>query len=118
MGSQTNLQTLKKRAPVIIAVAIAIVLCAYVALEVYADTVVRGQPFSFTKTISSWGYGGIFGLMILEASSLPIPSEVILPFAGYLVSLGHNGHLPNTHSRHGSCISGFTHRLLHRLKKA
>jgi membrane protein DedA with SNARE-associated domain len=89
LGSQTNIQTLKKRAPVIIAVAIAIVLCAYVALEVYADTVVRGQPFSFTKTISSWGYGGIFGLMILEASSLPIPSEVILPFAGYLVSLGH-----------------------------
>jgi membrane protein DedA with SNARE-associated domain len=80
---------LKKRAPVIIAVAIAIILIAYVALEIYADTVVRGQPFSFTKTVSSWGYGGIFGLMILEASSLPIPSEVILPFAGYLVSLGH-----------------------------
>ena len=27
--------------------------------------------------------------MILEASSLPIPSEIILPFAGYLVSSGH-----------------------------
>ena len=26
--------------------------------------------------------------MLLEASSLPIPSEVVLPFAGYLVSLG------------------------------
>ena len=26
--------------------------------------------------------------MLLESSSLPIPSEVILPFAGYLVSLG------------------------------
>jgi membrane protein DedA with SNARE-associated domain len=80
---------LKRRAPVIIAVAIAIILIAYVALEIYADTVVKGQPFSFTKTVSSWGYGGVFGLMILEASSLPIPSEVILPFAGYLVSLGH-----------------------------
>jgi membrane protein DedA with SNARE-associated domain len=89
LDSQTRRQALKKRAPVIIAVAIAIVLCAYVLLEIYADTVVRGQPFSFTRTVSSWGYGGIFGLMILEASSLPIPSEVILPFAGYLVSLGH-----------------------------
>lgn len=89
MDSQSNLQWLKKKAPIIIAVAIAIVLCAYVALELYAQTVVRGQPFSFTKTVSSWGYGGVFGLMILEASSLPIPSEIILPFAGYLVSLGH-----------------------------
>jgi membrane protein DedA with SNARE-associated domain len=89
LGSQTNRQRLKKKAPIIIAVAIAIILCAYVALEVYAETVVRGQPFSFTKTVSSWGYGGVFGLMILEASSLPIPSEIILPFAGYLVSLGH-----------------------------
>lgn len=41
-----------------------------------------------TETVSSWGYAGIFLLMLLEASSLPIPSEVILPFAGYLVSLG------------------------------
>jgi len=41
-----------------------------------------------TRTISSWGYGGLFGLMVLEASSLPIPSEIILPFAGYLVFRG------------------------------
>jgi len=27
-------------------------------------------------------------MMVLEASSLPIPSEVVLPFAGYLVSTG------------------------------
>ena len=26
--------------------------------------------------------------MLLESSSLPIPSEVVLPFAGYLVSMG------------------------------
>jgi membrane protein DedA with SNARE-associated domain len=39
-------------------------------------------------TISSAGYPGIFGLMLLEGTSLPIPSEVILPFAGYLVSIG------------------------------
>jgi membrane protein DedA with SNARE-associated domain len=47
---------------------------------------------SFTSnvknTISLWGYPGIFGLMILESSSLPVPSEVILPFSGYLVSTG------------------------------
>jgi len=41
-----------------------------------------------TATISSWGYFGVFALMLLESSSIPIPSEVILPFAGYLVSAG------------------------------
>jgi hypothetical protein len=39
--------------------------------------------------IKSWNYVGIFSLMLLEASSLPIPSEVILPFSGYLISQGH-----------------------------
>jgi membrane protein DedA with SNARE-associated domain len=89
LGSQINLQTLKKKAPIIIAVAIAIVLCAYVLFEFLVDSFIKGEPISFTHTVASWGYPGIFGLMILEASSLPIPSEVILPFAGYLVSLGH-----------------------------
>jgi membrane protein DedA with SNARE-associated domain len=41
-----------------------------------------------TVTVSSLGYAGIFSLMLLESSSLPIPSEVILPFAGYLISQG------------------------------
>lgn len=89
MGSHTNRQTLKKKAPQIIAVAIAIILIAYVVSEFLAETFIRGEPFSFTHTVANWGYPGVFGLMILEASSLPIPSEVILPFAGYLVSLGH-----------------------------
>ncbi|MBI3841398.1 MAG: DedA family protein [Thaumarchaeota archaeon] len=34
------------------------------------------------------GYVGLFVLMALESASLPIPSEVVLPFAGYLVYLG------------------------------
>jgi membrane protein DedA with SNARE-associated domain len=37
---------------------------------------------------SQAGYAGIFLLMLLEAAALPVPSEVILPFAGYLVWLG------------------------------
>lgn len=40
------------------------------------------------SAISSAGYFGVFGLMFLEATSLPVPSEVVLPFAGYLVSTG------------------------------
>ena len=34
------------------------------------------------------GYAGIFSLMLLEAAAFPIPSEIILPLAGYLVSRG------------------------------
>jgi membrane protein DedA with SNARE-associated domain len=37
---------------------------------------------------SETGYVGIFVLMLLEAAAFPIPSEVVLPFAGYLVSQG------------------------------
>lgn len=38
--------------------------------------------------MSSLGYVSLFALMTLESASLPIPSEVVLPFAGYLVYLG------------------------------
>ena len=31
------------------------------------------------------GYPSLFALMLLESASLPVPSEVVLPFAGYLV---------------------------------
>jgi membrane protein DedA with SNARE-associated domain len=37
---------------------------------------------------SQAGYAGIFALMLLEAAALPVPSELILPFAGYLISRG------------------------------
>ena len=38
--------------------------------------------------ISSAGYGGIFFLMGLGSSIFPFPSEVTLPFSGYLVHAG------------------------------
>lgn len=40
------------------------------------------------SVLSASGYLGVFALMALESACIPIPSEVILPFAGYLVSLG------------------------------
>lgn len=39
-------------------------------------------------TISSGGYLGIVGLMAIESACIPIPSEIIMPFSGYLVSTG------------------------------
>ncbi len=41
-----------------------------------------------TATMESLGYLGLFTLMALESASAPIPSEVVLSFAGYLVFLG------------------------------
>jgi len=38
--------------------------------------------------ISTLGYAGIAGLMALESACIPLPSEIILTFAGYLVSTG------------------------------
>jgi membrane protein DedA with SNARE-associated domain len=41
--------------------------------------------FAFvTGIITRAGYAGIFGLMILQGATLPVPSEVVLPFVGYL----------------------------------
>ncbi len=40
------------------------------------------------QTISDSGYLGIFFLMVAESALIPIPSEVIMPFSGYLVSSG------------------------------
>jgi membrane protein DedA with SNARE-associated domain len=36
--------------------------------------------------ISSMGYGGIVLLMAIESACIPLPSEIIMPFAGFLVS--------------------------------
>jgi len=35
--------------------------------------------------ISSAGYIGIMLLMAIESACIPLPSEIIMPFSGYLV---------------------------------
>ena len=44
--------------------------------------------------ISTFGAFGISILMAIESCNVPLPSEAILPFAGYLVSIGK---IPNIH---------------------
>jgi membrane protein DedA with SNARE-associated domain len=94
--------TLRKNAPKLIVAAIAIAIMVYLLFEILEDVFVEGAPITsgpligavislthnITGTVQSWGYVGVFVLMLLESSSLPIPSEVILPFAGFLVSRG------------------------------
>lgn len=38
--------------------------------------------------ISTLGYAGVMLLMAVESACIPLPSEVIMPFSGYLVSRG------------------------------
>ncbi len=38
--------------------------------------------------ISATGYVGVALLMAIESACIPLPSELIMPFAGYLVSIG------------------------------
>ena len=40
------------------------------------------------STIESWGYLGVFALMVAENLFPPIPSEVIMPLAGFLAGAG------------------------------
>ena len=39
--------------------------------------------------ISATGYLGILLMMTIESACIPLPSEIIMPFAGYLVYTGH-----------------------------
>lgn len=49
-----------------------------------------GSLFSIASLTSflDIGYAGLFVLMTMESSALPIPSEVVLPLAGYLAFSG------------------------------
>ncbi len=41
-----------------------------------------------TRFIDAGGYAGIVALMAVNSSGVPLPSELIMPFSGYLVYLG------------------------------
>jgi membrane protein DedA with SNARE-associated domain len=38
--------------------------------------------------ITALGYGGVALMMAIESACIPLPSEIIMPFSGYLVSTG------------------------------
>jgi membrane protein DedA with SNARE-associated domain len=50
---------------------------------------ILGVLFLFIKSvIAATSYGGIALLMAIESACIPLPSELIMPFAGYLVYEG------------------------------
>lgn len=44
--------------------------------------------------IASFGYAGVFFAMAIESACIPLPSEIILPFTGYMVFLNRFGFWP------------------------
>lgn len=53
------------------------------------DHVLTALVSFIVAVISAGGYFGVAALMTVESACVPLPSEIIMPFAGYLVSLGH-----------------------------
>jgi membrane protein DedA with SNARE-associated domain len=56
----------------------------------FSGAFASGSLFSMNilTSLLDIGYAGLFVLMVMESSAFPIPSEVVLPLAGYLVFLG------------------------------
>jgi membrane protein DedA with SNARE-associated domain len=52
------------------------------------DHVLTALVSFIVAVVSDAGYLGVVALMAIESACIPLPSEVIMPFAGYLVSLG------------------------------
>jgi membrane protein DedA with SNARE-associated domain len=52
------------------------------------DRLMTSVSMFIVATISTMGYGGIVLLMAIESACVPLPSEIMMPFSGYLVSAG------------------------------
>lgn len=54
----------------------------------FLDAILAPLSAFILSTISSWGYAGIVVCMTIESACIPLPSEIIMPFSGYLASTG------------------------------
>lgn len=59
-----------------------------------------------TGVIAGMGYGGVVLLMAIESACIPLPSEVVMPFAGYLVATGRFNLYLVAMAGAGGCLAG------------
>jgi len=52
------------------------------------DRLLSALAAAILAIISQFGYAGVVVLMAIESACIPLPSEIILPFSGYLASQG------------------------------
>jgi membrane protein DedA with SNARE-associated domain len=57
-------------------------------LGVSISSIISGSASVITGILERYGYAAIFGLMALESSSIPVPSEVVMPLSGLLAAKG------------------------------
>ena len=53
-----------------------------------SEKIVAALAHFIIAVISASGYWGVLLLMAIESACIPLPSEIIMPFAGYLVHAG------------------------------
>jgi membrane protein DedA with SNARE-associated domain len=56
--------------------------------EIVLDRLLTAVSAWIIAAIAAMGYGGVVWLMAIESACVPLPSEVIMPFSGYLVATG------------------------------
>ena len=54
----------------------------------WLDRIIAPLAAWILGVISALGYGGIVLCMAIESACIPLPSEIIMPFSGYLVTTG------------------------------
>ncbi len=54
----------------------------------FLDKIIIWMATMATSVISSAGYFGVFMLMAVDSTMIPLPSELVMPFAGYLAFEG------------------------------
>ena len=64
-------------------------IAAFILLWFMSEKIIAVLVQFITHVIDSGGYAGLVALMGIESACIPLPSEIIMPFAGYLAYLGH-----------------------------
>jgi membrane protein DedA with SNARE-associated domain len=64
-------------------------VCTYILSTLMSEKILAYLVQFVTHVIQAGGYAGISGLVSLNSCGIPIPSELIMPFAGYVAYLGH-----------------------------
>src|SRR5882672_7015853 len=53
-----------------------------------SERIITALAAFIIAVISASGYAGVAFLMAIESACIPLPSEIIMPFSGYLVHTG------------------------------
>lgn len=89
-SNKLNMQTCASRFSVVIVSDGPKPACRAYILRTLMNEKIIALIFQFiTHVIDVGGYAGIAVLMGIESACIPLPSEIIMPFAGYLVFTGH-----------------------------